>query len=64
VVEAHRFEKQPRAARGRQRFIRQARPGGWREGLSDAEQEAMHEVMGPTLVEFGYEADPALAAAG
>jgi LPS sulfotransferase NodH len=64
VVEAHRFEKQPSAARGRQRFIRRARPGGWRDNLSGAEQEAMHEAMGETLAEFGYEVDSALAAAG
>jgi hypothetical protein len=64
VVEAHRFEKQPREARGRRRFIRQARPGGWRDNMSPAEQEAMHRVMGETLADFGYEQDRPLAAAG
>ncbi len=64
VVEAHRFERQPRAARGRRRFIRQARPGGWRENLSPAEQRAMHEAMGPALAEFGYEVEEPLAATG
>lgn len=64
VVEAHRFERQPRAARGRQRFIRQARPGGWRENLSPAEQRAMHEAMGDALAEFGYAVDEPLAATG
>ncbi len=64
VVEAHRFERQPRAARGRRRFIRQARPGGWRENLSPAEQAAMHEVMGVALAEFGYAQDSPLAATG
>lgn len=64
VVEAHRFERQPRAARGRRRFIRQARPGGWRENLSPAEQRAMHEEMGDALAEFGYEVDEPLAATG
>jgi hypothetical protein len=63
IVDAHRFEKQPSAARGRRRFIRQARPGGWRDNLSAAEQKAMHEVMGGTLAEFGYEQDASLAAA-
>ena len=61
VVEGHRFEKLPRT--GRRLFTRQARPGGWRDNLSLAEQEAMHEAMGDALVEFGYEADPPLAAA-
>jgi ribosomal protein L34E len=64
VVEAHRFERQPSAARGRRRFIRQARPGGWRDNLSAAEQRAMHEAMGDALVEFGYTADEPLAATG
>lgn len=64
VVEAHRFERVPRAARGPRRMIRQARPGGWRANLSPAEQEAMHKVMGKTLAKFGYEVDAPLAAAG
>jgi hypothetical protein len=62
VVEAHRFEKQPSTARGRRRFIRRARPGGWRESMSRAEQKAMHQVMGKTLAEFGYEQDRPLVA--
>jgi hypothetical protein len=64
VVEGHRFEKQPRAARGRGRFIRQARPGGWRDNLSAAEQEAMNEALGGALAEFGYVVDEPLAATG
>lgn len=61
VVEAHRFEKLPRT--GRRLFTRQAQPGGWRDNLSLPEQEAMHEAMGDALAEFGYEAQPPLAAA-
>jgi Sulfotransferase family len=64
VVEAHRFEKLPSASRGPRSFTRQARPGGWRDNLSAAEQEAMHEALGDALEEFGYTADPPLAAAG
>jgi hypothetical protein len=64
VVAAHRFEKVPRAARGPRRVVRQARPGGWRDNLSPAEQAAMHEAMGDALAEFGYAADTPLAAAG
>lgn len=64
VVESHRFEKQPRTVRGRRRFIRQARPGSWRDNLSRAEQRAMQEAMGEALVEFGYELDEPLAATG
>ncbi|HWC48220.1 MAG TPA: sulfotransferase [Solirubrobacterales bacterium] len=64
VVEAHRFEKLPRTERGRRSFTRQARPGGWRDNLSAAEQQAMHEAMGDALVEFGYAVDEPLAATG
>jgi ribosomal protein L34E len=63
VVAGHRFEKVPRTARGPRRAVRQARPGGWRDNLSLAEQEAMHEALGDALVEFGYEARSPLAAA-
>lgn len=64
VVEAHRFERLPRTARGPRRAVRQARPGGWRDNLSRAEQEAMHEAMGDALAEFGYEVGAPLAATG
>ncbi|HET7418015.1 MAG TPA: sulfotransferase [Solirubrobacterales bacterium] len=64
VVERHRFEKLPSAARGRRSFTRKAQPGGWRENLTPAEQRAMHEAMGDALAEFGYEVDEQLAATG
>lgn len=64
AVEAHRFEKVPRAARGRRRMIRQARPGGWRDNLSPAERETLHEALGDALTEFGYEVKTPLAATG
>jgi hypothetical protein len=34
--------------------LRAAEPGLWRENLSPAEHEVMHEVMGTTLAEVGY----------
>lgn len=61
AIEGHRFERQPTGTRGRHRFIRQARPGGWRDNLSPAERWAMYEAMGDALVEFAYEADESLA---
>ena len=64
VVEAHRFEKLSRTERGRRSFTRQARPGGWRDNLSEPERKAMHAAMGEARVEFGYEVDEPLAAAG
>jgi Sulfotransferase family len=63
VSERHSFERVPATARGPRRVIRAARPGSWRENLSLAEQEAMHEALGSALEEFGYEpAPPAVAA--
>ena len=57
IIPAHRFEQMPPAARGSGRAVRQARPGSWRDNLTAAEQEAMHEALGPALDEFGYSED-------
>lgn len=66
VVAQHRFERVPRAARGRRRAIRSARPGGWRANLSRREQAAIQAEIGDALAEFGYgEEEPRpLAATG
>jgi hypothetical protein len=58
VAERHRFERVPRRARGPRRVVRAASPGSWRENLSSAEQQAMHEALGDALEEFGYESIP------
>lgn len=58
VADRHRFERVPRRRRGPRRVVRAAKPGSWRENLSLAEQEALHEALGPALVEFGYESTP------
>jgi hypothetical protein len=63
AVQRHRFEQVPDDARGPRREIRQARPGGWRENLSPAEQQALHEELGEALAKFGYEVETPLAAA-
>lgn len=55
VVASNRFEQLPPAARGPRSESRVATPGSWRENLSAEEQAAMHEVLGETLAEFGYE---------
>jgi hypothetical protein len=55
VAGRHRFERLPAGRRGPRRRERSARPGSWRQNLSRAEQLAMHEEMGETLAEFGYE---------
>jgi len=58
VADRHSFERVPASARGPRRAVRAARPGSWRENLSPAEQEAMHEALGDALEEFGYEPAP------
>jgi sulfotransferase family protein len=58
VVARHRFERVPDGDRGRGQAVRQAKPGGWRQNLTPAEQEAMHDVIGPALEEFGYQMNP------
>ena len=59
IAERHRFERVPRRARGARQVVRAAKPGSWRENLSLAEQEAMHDALGTALEEFGYESAPA-----
>jgi sulfotransferase family protein len=65
VVARHRFEQAPTENRGPDREMRIASPGSWRKNMSQVEQEAMHEVLGEALGEFGYEgaAQPEAAAA-
>ncbi len=55
IASQHAFEAVPERGRGPGKLRRSATPGGWREGLTPAEQEAANEVMGETLVELGYE---------
>jgi hypothetical protein len=54
IVERHSFERVPDDRRGSRRRVRRAATGGWRENLTAAEQEVMHEALGTALAEFGY----------
>jgi hypothetical protein len=59
VAAAHAYAAVPAAAKGASKEIRSASPGGWRDNLTPAEHDVMHEVMGAKLSEMGYlEADP------
>lgn len=49
------FDSIPSEAKGPGMPLRAAQPGLWRRNLSAAEQEVMHEVLGATLAEVGYE---------
>jgi hypothetical protein len=54
VAARHAYTAVPRSAKGDDKEIRSATPGDWRENLSPAEHDIMHEVMGPELAELGY----------
>jgi Sulfotransferase family len=54
VVTRHAYTAVPRADKGDDKEIRSATPGGWRENLTPAEHDVMHEVMGTKLAELGY----------
>lgn len=65
VAGRHAFERVPAEASGSRKAIRLAKPGSWKDNLSAEEKLAMHEVMGETLAEFGYEDElPAMATGG
>jgi hypothetical protein len=55
LVAAHSFTALPEERRGASKKRRAARPGLWRENLSDAEKSAADEIMGSRLAELGYE---------
>jgi hypothetical protein len=54
VAARHDYGRVPASDKGDGKFIRSARPGGWRRNLTPAEQEAMQEAFGPTLAAAGY----------
>jgi hypothetical protein len=62
VAASHAYTAVPRADKGDDKEIRSATPGGWRDNLTAAEHDVMHEVMGTKLAELGYlEPTPASA---
>ncbi len=62
IVNSRSYESVPVEQRGSGQAIRRAEPGGWREHMSEREQAAMHEILGPKLVELGYMSDAEAAA--
>jgi hypothetical protein len=57
MLEATSFEAVPDKRRGSTERNRAARPGLWRENLSEDEQRICMEIMGPRLKRLGYEID-------
>ena len=55
AVRHHRFGSLRNRLRGRRKGVRAASPGLWRTNMTAAEQEALNELIGPKLLELGYE---------
>jgi hypothetical protein len=55
TIERNAFEEMREEDRGEGQFSRAAKPGYWRESLSEDEQAVLHSVIGPKLRELGYE---------
>ncbi len=54
VAAKHSYTNVPATERGAGKFVRAASPGSWCERLSEEEQEALLEVLGPTCERLGY----------
>ena len=52
VVEEHAFEGIPEDKRGEGKFYRKARPGSWREDLTEGQARAVEAAAAPLLDEF------------
>jgi hypothetical protein len=54
IASTNAFERVPDGEKGSGREIRRAEPGSWRETMSAAEINVMHEILGDKLTELGY----------
>lgn len=55
IVEKHSYENVPALKKGRDKPIRTATPGAWREHLTEKEQNIIHDIIGAKLKALGYE---------
>jgi hypothetical protein len=55
LVNKYSFENIPDKKKGAGKVTRSAAPGKWKEHFTDEEIKTMREIMGDTLVNFGYE---------
>jgi len=54
LVSLYDFTKIPESEKGKGKFTRSAKPGGWKNTFGKEEQELMNLIMGKKLIEFGY----------
>jgi Sulfotransferase domain len=52
VVKKHAWENISGEKKGRDKFHRKAKPGGWREDLSTHQARSVEKITGPLLREF------------
>jgi hypothetical protein len=55
AISANAFEAIPTQRKGPGTQRRAATPGLWQQNMSDEERRAMEEIMGPKLIELGYD---------
>jgi Sulfotransferase family len=55
AISENAFEAIPSPMKGSGKQRRAASPGLWRQHMSEDERQAMEDIMGPKLVELGYE---------
>jgi len=54
IARRNDFDAVPDSAKGEREQVRAARPGGWREHLTEEEQRIVMDELGETLASFGY----------
>jgi hypothetical protein len=52
AVKKHAWEKVPEEQKGEGKFHRKAKPGGWREDLTEEQAETVERITAPLLEEF------------
>lgn len=52
AVEEHAWESIPEGEKGPGRFYRKAKPGGWKEELTEEQTASIEEITGPLIREF------------
>ena len=54
LIKVHDFKNIPDSEKGKGKFTRSAKSGGWKTNFDKEEQELMNSIMGKTLDKFGY----------
>lgn len=55
IIEQFSYENVPNSEKGKGKFVRSAKPGGWRDNFNDEEKKLMHSLMEKRLQKLGYE---------